>query len=60
MNFDFEPTRSAFEEWLASRSFFENARMHFRRTGNGPYLDFRVNDRWNAWCAALKYERKSS
>ena len=53
-----EASREAFEAWLSSQRFFDKARMRLTRTGNGPYHDFRVNDRWNAWCAALDYAKE--
>jgi hypothetical protein len=48
--------RDAFEEWVQSRPYFKRLSMNLKRTGgldNGNYCCFKVNDRWQAWKAAI-------
>ncbi|QNK01753.1 hypothetical protein [Dyella telluris] len=54
------PSREAFEAWLQTTSGYKTCKlrgkpMSFRQNFDGGYCDFRVNDRWIAWNAALKY-----
>lgn len=53
------PTREAFEAWLRGTSGFKRCAqrgkpMWFTQLMDGTYRDFRVNDRWFAWRAALQ------
>ncbi len=54
------PSRPQFEEWLKGTMGFKRCAqrgraMWFTVLIDGTYRDFRVNDRWSAWCAALKF-----
>lgn len=52
--------REAFEKWAQTTRGWaackaRNKPMHLRQNADGSYNDFRVNDRWFAWQAALRY-----
>lgn len=54
-----DPSRPQFEEWLRGTSGFKACAkrgkpMSMAVVIDGSYRDFRVNDRWHAWCAALR------
>lgn len=53
-------SREAFEAWVQGRSVWKKYRntgrpCSLRKNTVGGYLDYRVNDRWQAWQAALAW-----
>ena len=54
------PERIRFEFWVTGTSVWRKYRSthracHLRKSVDGQYLDYRINDRWLAWNAALSY-----
>lgn len=54
-------SREAFEEWLRGTTGFKKCKargvpMSFQKNVCGDYRDYRVNDRWLAWQAALRWK----
>jgi len=52
--------REAFERWVQTTTGWKACKqrskpMYLRQNADGSYNDFRVNDRWFAWQAALCY-----
>jgi len=51
--------RAQFEQWLCGTAAYKTCAkrgkiMSFRTRFDGNYADYRVNDRWLAWCAGRK------
>lgn len=51
--------RAEFEQWIIRTTGYKTCDkrgepMSLRTNFDGSYADFRVNDRWLAWCAAWK------
>jgi hypothetical protein len=52
-----EETHLYFETLVRSKPWFTKARMSIRRTSDrAGYTDYRINDRWNAFLAGMKYQ----
>lgn len=54
------PERIRFESWVGGTRVWKKYKgthkaCHLRKSVDGQYLDYRINDRWIAWNAALKY-----
>lgn len=51
-----EQIKSGFEQWISETKLVTHygAKLHVNSTGD-QYKDLRVNQRWNAWRAAVQF-----
>lgn len=52
--------RKEFEAWVSTRNVCRKYGAKLRQNFDGSYSDYRINDRWLAWQAALKAKEQNN
>lgn len=52
---DQQKVREAFEAWITSRSWYERLHCNLKQASDGNYCNYKVNDRWLSWKAAIAH-----
>ena len=49
-----ERCRQRFESWVSGQNVCKKYGALLHKNADGSYRDYRINDRWNAWKAAME------